>query len=71
MTPEERKAEFGRLFKSIPGRNIDRIRKVCALLHYKENTIRIFTMKGDNAKVMPEAKLKILKRELEREGIAV
>jgi hypothetical protein len=71
MTPQERKAEFGRLFSAIPGRNIDRIRKVCAILHYKENTVRIFTMKGDQGKTMPEAKLKILQRELQREGIAV
>ena len=63
MTKEERQAEFNRLFESIPGRNIDRIRKVCEILHYRENTLRVYRIKNPT-RVMPERQLKILAREL-------
>lgn len=72
MTSEQRRAEFLALFNAIPGRNIDRIRKVCTLLFYKENTVRIMLIDPDRksgGKMMPEAKLRLLRRELEREGI--
>jgi hypothetical protein len=69
MTPDQRRAEFDRLFTAIPGRNIDRLRKVAAILCCELNTIRIYRLKTDNAKAIPEAKLRILRRELEREGV--
>lgn len=65
MTPAERKAEFDRLFQSIPAkRNIDRIRFVCGALFCEENTVRVWTMK-DAPRIIPAAKLKILQRALE------
>lgn len=69
MSPEERHAEFDRLFTSIPGRNIDRLNKVASILCCKPNTLRIARLKTPNRKLIPEAKLRILRRELEREGL--
>lgn len=63
MTPTERKAEFDRLFESLPGRNIERLRRVADALFCKENTVRIWRMKAP-PRVIPEAKLKILQRAL-------
>lgn len=42
LTAEEqqRKAEFDRIFESLPGSNIDRIRAVTATLLVRENTVR-------------------------------
>lgn len=67
MTPEQRKQEFDRLFESIPGKNIEKIRRVCSILHYKENTVRMLTMRNP-PKIMPEAKIKILAEALARKG---
>lgn len=72
MTANERRAEFWRLFRAIPGRNIDRLNYVAKTLHYKVNTVRTMTISPERpsgTKVMPEAKLLILRREMEREGI--
>jgi len=69
MTPDQRRAEFDRLFTAIPGRNIDRLRKVAAILCCELNTIRIARLKTENCKPPTERNLKILRRELEREGI--
>ena len=69
MTPAERHAEFAQLFAAIPGRNIDKLNKVASILCCKTNTIRIARLKTDNAKPLPEAKLRILRRELAREGL--
>lgn len=70
MTIEQRRAELQAIIDAMPGRKVDRIRKICSILHYKENSIRIFLIDPDKpsgTKAMPEAKLRILKRELERE----
>lgn len=72
MNTEQRRTEFMTLFNAIPGRNIDKIRKVCTILFYKENTVRIMLVDPDRksgGKTMPEAKLRLLRRELEREGL--
>lgn len=62
MTPQQRKAEFDRLFESLPGpRNIDRLRWVSEALFCKINTARIWRMKTP-PRVIPEAKLRILQR---------
>ena len=64
MTPAERKAEFDRLFKSIPAkRNIDRIRFVTQVLFCEENTVRVWTMENP-PRIIPASKLKILQRAL-------
>lgn len=70
MTPVERQEQFNRLFEAIPGRNIDRIRKVCELMHYKENTIRIWRMKHAT-RIIPERQLRVLADRLSAHGIAV
>ena len=67
MTPEQRKQEFDRLFESIPGKNIEKIRKVCSILHCKENTVRTWRMEQP-PKFIPEAKVKILADALARKG---
>jgi hypothetical protein len=61
MTPIERKAEFDRLYETLPGRNIDRIRAVCDVLFCKPNTVRIWRMKATQ-QIIPESKLRILQR---------
>lgn len=69
MTPTERHAEFALLYAAIPGRNIDKLNRVAGILCCKTNTIRIAMLKTGNAKPLPESKLRILRRELEREGL--
>lgn len=66
MTKEQRKAEFDRLFESIPGRNIDRIRAVCGILFCKPNTVRVWRVKTGLNRVIPADKLQILQRELNK-----
>lgn len=67
MTDDQkrRKAEFDQLFESIPGKNTDRIKRVCEILHYQPNTIRILRMVNP-PKIIPERMLAILRRELGR-----
>lgn len=66
MTPQQRKKEFDRLFESISGSNIERIRKVCSILHYKENTVRIMRIKHGK-KIIPERMLTILRDTLQQD----
>ena len=68
LTPEQlaRKAEFDRLFESIPGRNIDRVRLVAEILCYKPNTVRNMRMKKRTLRVIPTRMLDVLRRELAR-----
>ena len=61
MTPEQRKAEFDKLFDSLPGKNVERIRAVADVLFCRENTVRIWRMKQPT-RVIPESKLKMLQR---------
>lgn len=68
MNLEERHAEFARLYAAIPGRNIDKLRKVAGILCCKVNTIRIAMLKTENRKPLTERNLALLRRELEREG---
>lgn len=63
MTPEQRKAEFDRLYESIPGKNTDRIKRVCDVLFCKPNSVRIWRM-AKPPRVIPEAKLRILERAI-------
>lgn len=60
MTPQERQAEFNRLFDALPGKNIEKIRAVCAILHLQENTIRLYRLKKP-ARTIPERSLHILR----------
>lgn len=69
MSPEERHAEFARLYAAIPGRNIDKLRKVASILCCQVNSVRIAMLKTSNRKPMTERNLAILRRELEREGL--
>lgn len=61
MTAEERKAEFDKLFDSLPGKNIEKIRAVADALYCRENTVRIWRLRKPT-RVIPEVKLKLLKR---------
>lgn len=69
MTQEERAQEFRRVLDKIPAeRSIERIRKVAGILHCELNTVRIWKL-ANNSRPIPEAKLKILKDALEKEGL--
>jgi hypothetical protein len=63
MTSEERKAAFDKLFDSLPGKNVEKIRRIADVLCCRENTIRIYRLKKPT-RVIPESKLRILQRSL-------
>jgi hypothetical protein len=67
MTEDQarRRAEFDRLFEAIPGKNVERIRRICEILHYQPNTVRTLRM-AKPPRVMPDRMLAILRRELEK-----
>lgn len=66
MTPEERRAEFNRLFESIPAKkNTERIQRVCEILFCKPGTVRIWRMKNSPPRMISESSLKILQRGLQ------
>ena len=65
---EQRRAEFNALFDAIPGDNRARVKKVCAILGYPPGTVYVLRCKKTAWKVIPQAKLDILRRELEREA---
>lgn len=64
MTATDRKREFDKLFDSLPGKNIEKIRAIAAVLFCKDNTVRIWRMKQPT-RVIPEAKLKMLQRHFQ------
>lgn len=63
MAPDQRKIEFDKLFDSLPGKNVEKIRRIADVLCCRENTIRIYRLKKPT-RVIPESKLRILQREL-------
>lgn len=63
MTPTERQAAFSALFDSLPGKNIERIRWVCSVLHIRENTVRLYRT-NPPVRTIPERSLKILQAAL-------
>jgi hypothetical protein len=63
MTPKERQDAFNSMFDAMPGKNIEKIRRVCAILHLKENTIRLYRLKKP-ARTIPERSLLILREAL-------
>ena len=63
MTPDQRKTEFDKLFDSLPGKNVEKIRRIADVLCCRENTIRIYRLKK-TTRVIPEGKLRILQRAL-------
>lgn len=60
MTPEQRQQEFNALFDALPGKNIEKIRAVCAILHLQENTVRLYRMRTPS-RFIPERSLRILR----------
>lgn len=60
MTRQQRIDGLNALFDALPGKNIERIRAICAVLHCTENTVRIWRMKTPS-RVIPAAKLRILR----------
>lgn len=67
MTPTERQAEFNALFDALPGKNIEKIRRVCAILHLKENSVRLYRMKKPS-RFIPERSLKILRSAISQQS---
>jgi hypothetical protein len=63
MTPDQRKTDFDKLFDSLPGKNVEKIRRIADVLCCRENTIRIYRLKK-TTRVIPEGKLRILQRAL-------
>ena len=63
---EARRAEFNRVFESIPGTDEYRTARVCEILGYQPHTMRVLRVKKTAWKVIPQSKLDILKRELAR-----
>lgn len=64
LTPEQRQAEFNRLFESLPGpRNVDRLRQVAKILHLRENTVRIWRL-ANPPRTIPQRSLGILRDAL-------
>lgn len=63
MTPEQRTKALDDIFKSLDGKNIEKIRKICSILHCEENTVRIWRMSGTH-RVIPEQKVRILQDAL-------
>lgn len=63
MTAEERQAEFRRLYASIPGKNIEKLRRVCDVLKCKPITIRVYLLRT-KPRTIPELKLKVLREAL-------
>jgi hypothetical protein len=61
MTPTERKTAFDKLFESLPGKNVEKIRAVAEALYCQPNTVRIWRMQKPT-RVIPESKLKMLQR---------
>jgi len=64
MTPEQRQAEFNRLFEAIPGRNVDRIKRVCDAILCRPNTVRIWRM-ARPPRVISARSLQMLRRHLD------
>lgn len=67
---ERRRQEFNQVFESIPGDDRARIERVCSILGYQPHTIRVLRCKTKAWKVIPQAKLDILRRELKRDAEA-
>lgn len=65
---DKRRDEFNRIYEGIPGDDRQRAEKVCAILGYQPHTIRVLRCRTKAYKVIPQAKLEILKRELQREA---
>jgi hypothetical protein len=66
---QRRKAEFDKLFDSLPGKNVEKIRRIADILCCRENSVRIYRLKKPT-RVIPDSKLKILRRELEKPATA-
>lgn len=70
-TPEndrqQRQNEFKALFAKLPGTNIEKIRKVCSILHCEENTVRGYIMQHP-VRAIPRSKLKILQDGIAKTG---
>lgn len=62
LSAEQRREEFDKLFDSMPGKKVDKIREICRILHCKEITVRIWLMSSAVAtgRAIPESKLRIL-----------
>lgn len=69
MTHAQRKAEFDRLFQSIPASsNAARVRRVCSLINVRPNTVYIWRMRKPPS--VPSARtLELLALKLAAEAV--
>lgn len=67
---DKRRDEFNQVFESIEGDDNARIAKICEILGYRPHTVRVLRCRANAWKVIPQAKLDILKRELQRDADA-
>ncbi|MCE2909393.1 MAG: hypothetical protein LW712_11175 [Burkholderiaceae bacterium] len=67
MTPDQaqRKAEFDRLFESLPGTNVQRIASVCQAIAVKTGTVRIWRLKAP-PRVPSQRSIDLLKQALSK-----
>lgn len=70
MTTDQRKKEFRELFNSMPGDSAaEKIDFICKVLHCKKMTVQIWLVKNHTQpRIIPEAKLRILRDALAREA---
>lgn len=62
---EKRSNEFKRIFEAMPGRKVDKIRRIAGeILFCAPNTIRIYLC-NEPKRVIPAGKLQILKKAIE------
>lgn len=61
MNTEQRHAEFNKIIEMLPGKNADKLRKICELLECGEVTARRWQTPKCNRPI-PEHKIKILKK---------
>lgn len=57
---QERRQEFNRIFDSLPGKNVEKIRLVASIIGVKENTVRIYRT-STHSRTIPEFKLSVLR----------
>lgn len=64
---EARRQEFARVYADMPGDAAAKTARICEILGYRPHTIKVLLCRKNAWKVIPEAKLTILKRELARD----
>lgn len=63
MTPDERRAEFARIWDGLPGRDVDRLRAIAAAAHVGEQTVRQWRINPERkyARAIPARSLRMIR----------